>query len=75
MPIRGTLFLLAALAARLSGLVITIAALTLLVKGGVLALPLLSGERGARPRSARPRWALAPGRPAAQAALVPVVSL
>jgi hypothetical protein len=31
------------LAAGLSGLVITIAALTLLVKGGVLALPLLSG--------------------------------
>lgn len=72
---RGKLFPVAALAAGLSGLIITIAALTLLVKAGVLALPLRSGERGARPRSARPRWGLAPGRPAAQAALVPVVSL
>lgn len=40
---RGRLFLLAALAAGLSGLVITIVALILLVEGGVPTLPLLSG--------------------------------
>lgn len=42
---RGKLFLLAALAAGLCGLVITIVALTLLVEGGVPTLPLRSGAR------------------------------